>query len=380
MSYQSFPWEDGDSKSLAKLKALRLPNLAGKSVLDVGCNSGFFCGFAHWQGANRVVGVDRYPEYIKTARNLFPECHFLCEDWMSLDDEQYDVILFLSAIHYAPDQQVVLDYLMEKLKPGGVLVLEIGVAPGDDERFVEVKRAIDSRFFPTRKKLSSMLSNYVVKSIGLSVSQEGDPVPRSIYHISRKLPVAALLMDTPHSGKSAIALALFKPELKLISGDAIYLEILRGQCEAPVEIARVVRDWSNGSELNCAAITYHLCKLAMLPQLCELILAKVKDADFVLDMYVTPPCREAMRDWWASKGFFVADVTLRNAKARREDAGDLKDCDRYMEFLSHDFLINETDYLAANPAVAKAVAEGKMPSAQYHYWHFGRRENRPLKP
>lgn len=46
-SYQSFPDQAGGSHSFDKLTQLRLPPLAGRSFLDVGCNEGFFCGFAH---------------------------------------------------------------------------------------------------------------------------------------------------------------------------------------------------------------------------------------------------------------------------------------------------------------------------------------------
>ena len=44
MAYHDFPWQKGASDSFAKLLALSLPALQGKSVLDVGCNEGYFCG------------------------------------------------------------------------------------------------------------------------------------------------------------------------------------------------------------------------------------------------------------------------------------------------------------------------------------------------
>ena len=51
MSYQSFPWQAGDSDSVGKLCSLFLPDLKGKRVLDVGCNTGFFCGWAAYKQA-----------------------------------------------------------------------------------------------------------------------------------------------------------------------------------------------------------------------------------------------------------------------------------------------------------------------------------------
>ena len=54
--YQTFPGKTGASRTAEKLKALLLPDLSGKRFLDVGCNEGFFCGFAKHCGAERSVG------------------------------------------------------------------------------------------------------------------------------------------------------------------------------------------------------------------------------------------------------------------------------------------------------------------------------------
>ena len=46
VGYQSFVGQPGASDSAGKLRAIQLPNLSGKSFLDLGCNAGFFCGHA----------------------------------------------------------------------------------------------------------------------------------------------------------------------------------------------------------------------------------------------------------------------------------------------------------------------------------------------
>lgn len=382
MAYQSFPWENGDSESQEKLARLYLPSLAGKSVLDVGCNAGFFCGFASFSGAKKVVGVDVNPDFVATARELFPTCEFKCANWLDLDETKYDVILFLSAIHYAPDQQAMLDFLMAHLNPGGLLVLEIGVAPGDKDEFVEVRRAIDSRFFPTRRKLKSMFKKYAVKAIGKSVAQAGDPLPREVFQIRAKLPVAILLMDMPYSGKTALSESVIREDIQRVSGDALYYDIMRGRRQAPGEIVAIIQSLSAGKDLNCAAVTWKIGSGKLLPKLCEVIQSITGMADFVLDMYISPPYREQMRVWWEARGFFVVDLAIYHARSHphSQEIAEADICQRYMDYLKHDFLVNEADYLAANPDVARAVAQGRMPSAQAHYWYFGRRENRPLKP
>lgn len=382
MAYQSFPWQSGDSESAQKLLALRLPDLSGLRVLDIGCNAGFFCGYAAWQGAAEVVGVDMNGDFIAMAREIFPKCRFLCQDWTTLDNSRYDVILFLSAIHYAQDQKAMLDFLMERVAPGGTLVLEIGMAPGPEDEFVEVTRSIDKRFFPTRAKLKSMLSGYAVKAIGKSAPQKGDPIPRLVYHVSHRRPVAVTLLDSPHTGKTSIANTIFREDMRVITGDRLYHEILQGKRDAPPEIRVALSAVKEGNVPNCAAATYHICKNGWVSLLGDLISAEAGGSDFVLDMYVSPPWREALKSRLAEKGFFVADLQLFEAASRQHASRNTSRelCGQYMDYLAHDFLINEKDYLAANPDVAAAIERGRCPDAQTHYWFYGRREGRKLRP
>src|SRR5688500_18131793 len=102
--YQSFPDAAGDSRTLEKLKALRLPSLHGKRFLDVGCNEGFFCGYARFDGAVRAVGVDHSAGFIARARRRYPDCEFFQQGWEHLPEGPFDVILLASALHYADDQ------------------------------------------------------------------------------------------------------------------------------------------------------------------------------------------------------------------------------------------------------------------------------------
>jgi trans-aconitate methyltransferase len=153
--YQSFPEAPGDSRTLDKLKRLALPELRGRSFLDVGCNEGFFCGFAKYAGAARVVGLDASALFIERAARRFPECEFLNQDWDRLPEERFDVILLASALHYAGDQQGLIDRLVGKLSDDGVLVLEMGIASAQRNDWIKVKRGIDERAFPTMAKVGN---------------------------------------------------------------------------------------------------------------------------------------------------------------------------------------------------------------------------------
>lgn len=386
MGYQSFPWEVGHSQSLEKLAALYLPPLKGKSLLDVGCNTGFFCGFAAFQGASKVRGIDKCPEFIERARLWFPECSFVCSDWENIGQQKYDVILCLSAIHYAPDYQQFIDAVMQHLHRDGVFVLELGIAPGNENAFVPVERRIsehstDCRQFPTRAKLLQLLQPYVYKLIGPSVAQAGDPLPRSVYHIMHRKPHAVLLMDASHAGKSSVARAILKPELRKISGDSLYYGSAAGHIDAPGAIGAILDSVPDKTRINCANVTHAICEAGELGTLLDMVLGIAQGEDFVLDHYIPEGYRDNVRTYCEQAGYYVVDISLCAAQHpgwhtqhTRPDnyAG-------YIKYLARRYQIDEAAYLAANPDVAKAVAEGKYPSGRYHYLHYGLREKRSLR-
>jgi len=60
----------GKIDSKRRLALLCPDELKGKSVIDVGCNSGFYCFWAKKLGAERVVGVDLDPKRLAQGRTL----------------------------------------------------------------------------------------------------------------------------------------------------------------------------------------------------------------------------------------------------------------------------------------------------------------------
>ena len=283
--YQSFPDAAGDSATLEKLKALRLPQMVGKRFLDVGCNEGFFCGFAKFAGASEVVGIDQAEHFIVRARERFPNVQFIQQSWDVLPEGQFDVILLASALHYAPDQAQLIERLMAALAPDGVLVLELGIAVGAENEWVEVERGIDRRLFPTYAKLESLLQSYAWKEIGQSVAQTGDPVPRWVYHISRRKPFAYLLMQPPGFGKSNVCRKLFRPaQVRIISNDNCMMRIARRELAAdPALLAFLPADVSSQN------LDIHLLALldaGLLSHLVQVWLAQAQGEDFALDAYL----------------------------------------------------------------------------------------------
>lgn len=243
VQYQTFPDASGHSRTLDKLKALRLPSLEGRSFLDVGCNEGFFCGFAQFMGASRSVGIDHSYDFVHRARQRFPDCEFRAQDWSRLPKGQFDVVLLASALHYADDQPALIARLVDKLTPEGVLIIEMGIVSSPEAEWVKVKRGIDERYFPTMPQLKRVLSDYAWKWMGASVKQDGDPVARHVIHVSRRRPVAYLLMQPPAYGKSSLAHRLFPPAgIPIVSGDQTIQRIAQGELEAHGRLATIVRE------------------------------------------------------------------------------------------------------------------------------------------
>lgn len=285
--YQSFPGVDGDSHTLDKLKAMRMPPLEGRSFLDIGCNEGFFCGFAKFQGARRSMGIDHSAAFVERARVRFPDCEFLHQGWDRLPDETFDVILLASALHYADDQGALLRRLMERINPGGTLVLELGVSDRPGDEWIKVQRGIDERFFPTWAKLHELLQDYAWKHVGVSVTQRGDPVRRHVLHVSARRPVAYLLMQPPAYGKSSIARSLFAPAgLKVVAGDHVMIQVARGKLAAPPALqAAIAQDFS---PFTIDQTIRRVFSGGLGTELVALWVAQGGARDFAIDAFVPP--------------------------------------------------------------------------------------------
>lgn len=75
---------------------------AGKRVVDIGCGGGIYChGFA-LAGARQVTGIDSSDQYIKEAKESYPDLAFIaapCDD-TGFDNESADIIFERALIHH----------------------------------------------------------------------------------------------------------------------------------------------------------------------------------------------------------------------------------------------------------------------------------------
>jgi len=98
-----------------------LPDLSGKSVLDIGCNAGFFAIEAKRLGASRVVGVDVNQgtdhDFLAQARfaaaELGLDIEYRDQDFLDIEDGPFDLVLFLGVLYHLEDPIRALEKLAE---------------------------------------------------------------------------------------------------------------------------------------------------------------------------------------------------------------------------------------------------------------------------
>lgn len=96
-------------------------NLSGKTVLDIGCNAGFYSIEMKRRGAARVVGIDSDERYLAQARFaseiLKADIEFKN---MSVYDvaalnEKFDVVIFMGVLYHLRHPLLALDLLYENV-------------------------------------------------------------------------------------------------------------------------------------------------------------------------------------------------------------------------------------------------------------------------
>lgn len=94
-------------------------NLCGKSVLDIGCNAGFYCMEMKRRGAERVLGLDTHDEYLEQAR-FAAEISGINVEFARLSaydigalGEQFDLVIFMGLLYHLRHPLLALDLIHE---------------------------------------------------------------------------------------------------------------------------------------------------------------------------------------------------------------------------------------------------------------------------
>ena len=142
--------------------------LTGKTVLDVGCGSGYHCWRMKGAGAERVIGIDPTPLFVMQFHALkkYLGEHQVDVLPVGIDDvpeklEVFDTVFSMGVLYH---RRSPLDHLLQLkscLKPGGELVLETLIIDGDEndvlvpeDRYARMKNVW---FIPSVKLLERWL-------------------------------------------------------------------------------------------------------------------------------------------------------------------------------------------------------------------------------
>lgn len=232
MTYQTHTLDaKGMTDSHHRLTRLMVPaDLTGKSVLDIGCNEGFYCKVAADRGATRVVGIDSSASALATARELYghiPQIEFREQGWQRLPEGPFDLVFWTSAMHYELDPLFVLRQVADRLTPTGILILECGVNLTSGLEMTRVQRHDGALWYPTLRFFEEhLLAGFAFRRVADPEQTGTDPILRSVYHAQRRLPEVMLFRGETGSGKSAAAAALAHAATKTMSLDMFLFRIM----------------------------------------------------------------------------------------------------------------------------------------------------------
>src|SRR5882724_11710944 len=96
-------------------------SLKGKTVLDIGCNAGFYALEMKRRGADRVVGIDSDEDYLAQARFAAQVCGLDIELMqLSVYDvarlgERFDLVFFMGVLYHLRHPLLALDLIHERV-------------------------------------------------------------------------------------------------------------------------------------------------------------------------------------------------------------------------------------------------------------------------
>ncbi len=100
----------------------------GSLIADVGCGNGFLSNSIKEKGYD-VIGIDMSENMLKTARENYPDIHFINADALTFELDKKADCMFSNAVFHWIDgdkQPALLKNIHSQLKDGGELVFEFG--------------------------------------------------------------------------------------------------------------------------------------------------------------------------------------------------------------------------------------------------------------
>ena len=120
--------------------AAALPDVTGVSVLDIGCNAGFYALEMKRRGAARVLGIDSDPRYLAQARLAADALGWGGEvEFASLSvydvaalGERFDLVVFMGVFYHLRHPLLALDLIREHVAGNLMLFQTLQQGAGDE--------------------------------------------------------------------------------------------------------------------------------------------------------------------------------------------------------------------------------------------------------
>lgn len=111
--------------------AARIPLEHPEKIADIGCGPGNSTAVLkqRFPGA-KIVGADSSADMIAAAEQAHPEMQFIqCDAQTELEKlgQDYDVVFSNACLQWIPDHPVMIPKMLQMLRPGGVLAVQIPV-------------------------------------------------------------------------------------------------------------------------------------------------------------------------------------------------------------------------------------------------------------
>jgi trans-aconitate 2-methyltransferase len=149
-------WDDAqylafaDERTRAARELLqRVPLDNASSIIDLGCGPGNSTALLHarWPEAS-LVGVDDSKEMLQRARGDWPHLTWVEADAGSYEPAVPADLMFANALlHWLPDHSKLLPALLQRVRPGGVLALQM------PRNFLEPSHRLMRELAPWSKRL-----------------------------------------------------------------------------------------------------------------------------------------------------------------------------------------------------------------------------------
>ncbi len=132
-------------------------DLTGKSVLDVGCNAGFYSFEMKRRGARRVVGIDSDTGYLAQAQYA-AKINGLDVEFQQMDvydvaslHEAFDVVLFMGVLYHLRHPLLALDLLYEHTAKDMLVFQTLMRGSNEVEEFADNYPFEETRIFDNPK-------------------------------------------------------------------------------------------------------------------------------------------------------------------------------------------------------------------------------------